>query len=46
MILDGSGVHGRVRAVTPGVDSSTRTGTAYVDLPQPKHCLLYTSRCV
>ena len=36
VILDGSGVHGRVRAVTPGVDSSTRTGTAYVDLPQPK----------
>ena len=36
VILDGSGVHGRVRAVTPGVDSSSRTGTAYVDLPQPK----------
>jgi RND family efflux transporter MFP subunit len=26
-------VQGRVRAVTPGVDASTRTGTAYVDLP-------------
>ena len=36
VVLDGSGVHGRVRAVTPGVDSSSRTGTAYVDLPQPK----------
>ena len=37
VILDGSGVQGRVRAVTPGVDSNSRTGTAYVDLPQPKH---------
>jgi len=35
VVLDGSGVTGRVRAVTPGVDSSTRTGTAYVDLPEP-----------
>lgn len=34
-VLDGSGVTGRVRAVTPGVDSTTRTGTAYVDLPEP-----------
>ena len=36
VVLDGRGVQGRVRAVTPGVDSSTRTGTAYVDLPEPK----------
>jgi len=35
VVLDGSGVTGRVRAVTPGVDSTTRTGTAYVDLPEP-----------
>ncbi len=35
VLLEGSGVHGRVRAVTPGVDSTTRTGTAYVDLPAP-----------
>lgn len=35
VVLDGSGVIGRVRAVTPGVDSTTRTGTAYVDLPAP-----------
>lgn len=36
VILQGSGVQGRVRAVTPGVDAGTRTGTAYVDLPDPK----------
>ena len=36
VVLDGSGVQGRVRAVTPGVDSTTRTGTAYVDLPEPR----------
>lgn len=28
-------VPGAVRAVSPGVDASTRTGTAYVDLPAP-----------
>lgn len=28
-------VTGTVRAVSPGVDASTRTGTAYVDLPEP-----------
>ena len=28
-------VDGTVRAVSPGVDASTRTGTAYVDLPEP-----------
>ncbi|WP_231120348.1 efflux RND transporter periplasmic adaptor subunit [Cognatilysobacter tabacisoli] len=32
---DGTTVDGRVRAVTPGVDSATRTGTVYADLPQP-----------
>lgn len=28
-------VQGRVRAVSPGVDSQTRTGTVYADLPEP-----------
>jgi RND family efflux transporter MFP subunit len=28
-------VNGRVRAVSPGVDTSTRTGTLFVDLPAP-----------
>ena len=32
---DGSAVEGRVRAVSPGVDAATRTGTIYADLPQP-----------
>ena len=31
---DGS-VSGRIRAVSPGVDSETRTGTIYADLPEP-----------
>ncbi|UHQ21435.1 efflux RND transporter periplasmic adaptor subunit [Lysobacter sp. 5GHs7-4] len=31
----GSTVVGRIRAVTPGVDAQTRTGTVYVDLPDP-----------
>jgi len=31
----GSRVDGRVRAVSPGVDSSKRTGTIYVELPEP-----------
>lgn len=31
----GQRVDGSVRAVTPGVDSQTRTGTVYADLPQP-----------
>lgn len=32
----GSAVEGRVRAVSPGVDAATRTGTVYADLPDPK----------
>ncbi len=28
-------VSGRIRAVSPGVDSQTRTGTLYADLPEP-----------
>lgn len=32
---DGAAVVGRVRAVSPGVDADTRTGTVYADLPQP-----------
>ena len=32
---DGSLIEGRVRAVTPGLDAQTRTGTVYADLPQP-----------
>jgi RND family efflux transporter MFP subunit len=28
-------VTGRIRAVSPGVDSQTRTGTLYADLPEP-----------
>ena len=31
----GGTVAGRIRAVTPGVDAQTRTGTVYVDLPEP-----------
>lgn len=31
----GQAVTGRVRAVSPGVDTSTRTGTVYADLPRP-----------
>ena len=31
----GDRVDGVVRAVTPGVDSETRTGTVFADLPQP-----------
>lgn len=30
---DGSALQGRVRAVSPGVDAATRTGTVYADLP-------------
>ena len=33
---DGSAVIGQVRAVSPGVDASTRTGTVYADLPDPQ----------
>ena len=35
--ITGSGttVTGRVRAVSPGVDATARTGTIYVDLPEP-----------
>lgn len=29
-------VEGRVRAVSPGVDAQTRTGTVYADLPEPE----------
>lgn len=32
---DGSRIEGRIRAVSPGVDSETRTGTVYADLPEP-----------
>ena len=32
---DGSRIEGRIRAVSPGVDSDTRTGTIYADLPEP-----------
>ena len=31
----GAAVVGTVRAVTPGVDTQTRTGTVYADLPDP-----------
>lgn len=31
---DGSLIDGRVRAVSPGVDADTRTGTLFVDLPR------------
>ena len=33
---DGKIVAGNVRAVSPGVDASTRTGTIHADLPQPE----------
>ncbi len=32
---NGTTVKGRVRAVSPGVDATARTGTIYVDLPDP-----------
>jgi RND family efflux transporter MFP subunit len=32
----GAVVDGRVRAVSPGVDSEKRTGTVYAELPEPK----------
>jgi RND family efflux transporter MFP subunit len=32
----GAEVEGRVRAVSPGVDASKRTGTVYAELPEPK----------
>lgn len=32
---DGAWVAGTVRAVSPGVDTSTRTGTVHADIPQP-----------
>lgn len=32
---EGKPIEGRVRAVSPGVDATTRTGTVYADLPQP-----------
>lgn len=32
---DGQVVTGRIRAVSPGVDAQTRTGTIYADLPAP-----------
>lgn len=37
VVRDGNGqpVRGRVRAVSPGVDTATRTGTVYADLPEP-----------
>lgn len=33
---EGTAVEGRVRAVSPGVDATTRTGTVYADLPNPQ----------
>jgi RND family efflux transporter MFP subunit len=35
LVSSGETVAGIVRAVSPGLDSQTRTGTVYVDLPQP-----------
>jgi RND family efflux transporter MFP subunit len=37
VLRDGAGavVTGQVRAISPGVDTSTRTGTIYADLPAP-----------
>jgi RND family efflux transporter MFP subunit len=37
VLISGAGgaVEGRVRAVSPGVDATARTGTIYVDLPDP-----------
>lgn len=32
----GQVVRGRIRAVSPGVDAQTRTGTLYADLPTPE----------
>jgi RND family efflux transporter MFP subunit len=32
---DGTMVAGRVRAVSPGLDATTRTGTVHADLPEP-----------
>ena len=32
---DGHDVDGEIRAVPPGVDAATRTGTVYADLPEP-----------
>lgn len=31
----GQEITGRVRAITPGIDAQTRTGTIYADLPSP-----------
>lgn len=33
---DGRAVRGTVRAVSPGLDADTRTGTVYADLPAPE----------
>lgn len=33
---DGQSVAGSVRAVSPGLDAATRTGTVYADLPDPQ----------
>lgn len=37
LLTDGNGqvIEGRVRAVSPGLDATTRTGTLYADLPAP-----------
>lgn len=35
LVSSGEKVIGKVRAVSPGLDSQTRTGTVYVDLPDP-----------
>jgi RND family efflux transporter MFP subunit len=33
--MDGARVAGRVRQIAPGIDAVRRTGTVYVDVPQP-----------
>lgn len=40
--LSGSQVHGVVRAVSPGVDAASRTGTVFADLPNPQGLRLGT----
>jgi len=39
---DGRPVTGSVRAVSPGLDTETRTGTVYADLPEPEGLQLGT----
>ena len=35
VLLDGQPVEGTVRTISPGLDSRSRTGTVYADLPEP-----------